>query len=327
MEITVFHKDKNGNKPTTKKYAITRLAFTKHMAVSGQNFAPRREKLLRTIGSFFYYYRYLRRGSFYSDNCFSMPPDHLYDPTEQGQFSNLAGKAIADFLSKRIDHSLFTVSYEAAMRLIEIPIKGNRPDLIAFPNQSPSIAIEAKGYQNYNVTDGNNGMSQHKKQAKSGPIKCVGQFVACVSYNLYGKEGVKCKYYDPPNDNFKDDEGLLKKELSKDYYSGLLTFLEYFRHNKIKYGNEEFYEIDFFDNEKFYEFFYNEFPPIIRHCIQDIFEFCLRKLKLILPGDIHKFAEEGIPNDLKPFIFESMEKEDVNKNIYIDYDRVGLRYD
>jgi hypothetical protein len=32
---------------------------------------------------------------------------------------NLAGKAIADFLSKRIDQSIFTVNYEAAMILME----------------------------------------------------------------------------------------------------------------------------------------------------------------------------------------------------------------
>jgi hypothetical protein len=74
----------------------------------------------------------------------------LSDPTEKGQFSNLVGKAIADFLSKRIDHSLFTVNYEAAMRLkdISLSISGKqirRPDLPAFvPNAT--FAIEAKGF-------------------------------------------------------------------------------------------------------------------------------------------------------------------------------------
>ena len=318
MEIAVSHRDKNRT-ISSKGFTLTRLAFIKHMAEAGQGFAPRAEKLLRTIGMFFHFSYYLQRGSFYSNNCFSLPPNHLYDPTEQGQFSNLAGKAIADFLSKRIDNSLFTVGYEAAMNLMKIPIKENRPDLIAFPNQSSYIAIEAKGYTVSNVTDER--MSGHKKQAQSGPIKCVGYCVACVSYNLYGHNGVQCKYYDPPNDNFKDDGGFLKKELSKDYYSGLLSFLDYFGHEKKEYGKEKFYEIQFSDFKKTPAFFHEELFEL------EQYRFCFRRLRLILPGDIHKFAEEGISDDLKPFIFESTKEKDLNRNLYIDYDRVGLRYE
>jgi hypothetical protein len=327
MKIAVSHRGKNRT-ISSKGFTLTRLAFIKHMAEAGQGFAPRAEKLLRTIGMFFHFSYYLQRGSFYSNNCFSLPPNHLYDPTEQGQFSNLAGKAIADFLSKRIDNSLFTVGYEAAMNLMKIPIKGNRPDLIAFPNQSPPIAIEAKGYQVSNVTnESNNGMSGHKKQAQSGPIKCVGYCVACVSYNLYGHNGVQCKYYDPPNDNFKDDEGFLKKELSKNYYSGLQSFLDYFKHEKKEYGKEKFYEIQFSDFKKTPAFFHEELFELEQSCIIDIYRFCFRRLWLILPGDIDKFAKEGISDDLKPFIFESTKEKDLNRNLYIDYDRVGLRYE
>ncbi len=46
----------------------------------------------------------------FNNNRFSEPP--ICDPTEQGQFSGLAGKAIADFLSKKIDGSIFTIAYE-----------------------------------------------------------------------------------------------------------------------------------------------------------------------------------------------------------------------
>ncbi len=64
-------------------------------------------------------------------------------------------------------------------------------------------------------------MTTHKNQSTTGGIP-VNFTVACVSYNLYNQ--VKCKYYDPYNDNIQFDfEGL--KELTKIYYSGLSEFL------------------------------------------------------------------------------------------------------
>ena len=327
MEITVLHKSNNNTIPLPKNFNMTKLAFVKHMAEAGQHFAPNIEKIFRIVGMFLHYSFYMQRSSFCANNCFSRPPDNIYDPTEQGQFSNLVGRAIADFLSKKIDNSMYTVSYEAAMRLMKLPIQGGMPDLIAFPHKSSYIAIEAKGFERPNVSDKTNGMVKYKTQAQSGPIKAIGRYVACVSYNLYDpKNGVKCKYYDPPNDNFKDDGGSLKKELSKGYYSGLLSFMEYFEYEENRYDNEKFYEIKFSNIRKFNKFFYDELFPLRPFCSPEIYEFCLKKLRLILPGDIRNFAKEGITDDLKPFNFEPTEKKDVYKNIYIDNDRVGLRY-
>lgn len=122
MNIPVEYKDSAGT-ISNRTFNLTRLAFAKHMAIAGQGYAPRPQKLLRTIGVFFHYGYYIQSHDFYNNNCFSEPPIQLSDPTEKGQFSNLVGKAIADFLSKRIDNSLFTVNYEAKITIKE----GQRP--------------------------------------------------------------------------------------------------------------------------------------------------------------------------------------------------------
>jgi hypothetical protein len=130
MNISVEYIDSTGAVfyPT---YYMSRLALAKHLAIAGQGYAPRPQKLMRTLGMFFHYSYYTQKASF-NNNRFSEPPTELSDPTEKGQFSNLTGKAIADFLSKRIDNSLYTVNYEAVMRLSGHLLKGQRPDLIAY---------------------------------------------------------------------------------------------------------------------------------------------------------------------------------------------------
>jgi len=203
MNIQVEYKNNVGT-VSSCLYFMTRLAFAKHLAVAGQGYAPSPKKLMRTIAMFLHYHFYLQRQDFYS-NKFSIPPVQLYDPTEKGQFSNLAGKAIADFLSKRIDGSLYTVNYEAAMKLRNMPLNVGRPDLIAYTTNS-SFAIEAKGY-----SGGCGNITTHKNQSTTGGIP-VNFTVACVSYNLYNR--VKCKYHDPYNDNIQFDFEELK-ELTK----------------------------------------------------------------------------------------------------------------
>lgn len=233
MEIQVEYQDKIGV-ITTQTHNISRIAFAKHMAFAGQAFAPSTHKIIRTFAMFFHYQLYIQRWKFDNRNCFSLPPMELSDPTEQGQFSNIAGKAIADFLSKRIDKSLITVNYEAAMRIEGIQMKGRRPDLIALSNDF-MFAIEAKGFAKNSA--GN--MDQHKNQSQAGGIP-VNFTVACVSYNLY--EEVKCKYYDPVNDNIEYNNELLAK-LTKEYYSGLLGFLnkDIFEINEIEIKGEKFF--------------------------------------------------------------------------------------
>lgn len=101
MNIQVDYIDSEGNQHN-RNFPLTRIAFVKHMAIAGQRYSPRLSKFFRTLGMFFHYSAYMQRNAFNNDR-FSEPPTALSDPTEKNQFSNLAGKALADFLSKRID--------------------------------------------------------------------------------------------------------------------------------------------------------------------------------------------------------------------------------
>lgn len=309
MNISVEYKDTTGT-ISNLIFRMTRLAFAKHLAIAGQGYAPSPQKLIRTIAMFFHYSYYLQRQAFYKHR-FSEPPIQLSDPTEKGQFSNLAGKAIADFLSKRIDNSLFTVNYEAAMRLRGMPLNVGRPDLLAF-TQNSMFAIEAKGH-----TDGSGNMTTHKNQSLTGGIP-VNFTVACISYDLY--HNVKCNYHDPFNDNIPYDNVTLSG-LTRNYYKGLSEFLDqkFFEYREIKYQGEDFYEVEL-SYRNYEKFFPDEFPfrPIWRF---DILEYY--RPRLILPKRIREYAEKGITNELKPFLFQTKEQDD---NIYIDNDRVGLQF-
>jgi len=304
MNLTVEYKDTAGS-ISNQTYSLTRIAFAKHLAIAGQGYAPRLQKLIRTIAMFFHYSNYIQREAFNNDR-FSEPPIQLSDPTEKGQFSNLAGKAITDFLSKRIDQSIFTVNYEAAMRLMGMPLNVGRPDLLAF-KQNAMFAIEAKGY-----SGGHGDMTKHKMQSQTGGIP-VNFSVACVSYNLYNN--IQCKYHEPFNKNIQYDNELLR-ELSKNYYKGLSEFLEleYFEYQKFQ--DETFYEVEL-TSRSFKKLSQDEFPfsPIWYFEILDYY-----KPRLILPEKVMEYAKHGLANETKPFIFEKQDN-----NIYIDNDRVGLQ--
>lgn len=314
MNINVEYKDTTGA-VDNRFYSMTRLAFAKHMAVAGQGYAPKPQKLLRSIGMFFHYSYYMQRQAFYNDS-FSEPPRPLSDPTEKGQFSNLAGKAIADFLSKRIGNSLYTVNYEAVMRLQGHPLLGQRPDLVAYSPTS-MFAIEAKGRHQHNP--GN--MTRHKAQAQAGPIN-VNYSVACVSYDLFNQ--VKCNYHDPYNDNIAYDNVSLQA-MTRNYYKGLAEFLDLknFGYSEFDIQGERFYEIDIFDwiAKQFEKEDFPYFPFLHwRDWREELHYF---SPKLILPASIRQFAESGITNETKPFIYEATEHNE-NSNLYIDNDRVGL---
>jgi hypothetical protein len=308
MNITVEYKDTAGT-ISNQTHNLTRIAFAKHLAIAGQGYAPRPQKLIRTIAMFFHYSNYIQRQAFNNDR-FSEPPIQLSDPTEKGQFSNLAGKAIADFLSKRIDQSIFTVNYEAAMRLRGLPLNVGRPDLLA-SKQNAMFALEAKGY-----SGGHGNMKTHKTQSQTGGIP-VNFSVACVSYNLYNN--VQCKYHDPFNDNIQYDNELLRG-LTRNYYKGLSEFLnqKFFEYREFNLQGETFYEVEL-SYRNFEKLFPDEFPfrPILHFEILDFY-----RPRLILPKKIRDYAEDGLTNETKPFVFETSEQD---YNTYIDNDRVGLR--
>jgi hypothetical protein len=306
MNIEVEYKDTAGIISNTI-YPISKLAFAKHIAIAGQGYAPKPQNFLRAIGMLFHYSYYTQRQAFNNDR-FSEPPAPLSDPTEKSQFSNLAGKAIADFLSKRINNSLYTVNYEAAMRMRRMLITGRRPDLIAY-TQNSIFAIEAKGF-----TNGYGNMVDHKNQAQTGGIP-VNFTVASVSYDLYTK--VKCKYHDPFNDNIPYDNETLRL-LTKEYYSGLAEFLnrEVFTYREAEIGGEGFYEVEL--SRRIYDKFFREnlpFWPV---------EFLhFYRLKILLPNNILELAQNGITNESKPFQYENTNE----RNIYFDNDRIGLSFD
>ncbi len=309
MNIEIDHIDSRGDQQRIN-LQLARVGFAKHMAVAGQQYAPSLSKFFRTLGMFFHYSAYIQRDAFNND-CFSEPPAAFSDPTEKNQFSNLAGKAIADFLSKRIDNSLFTVNYEAAMRILGHRIIGPRPDLIAFSPQS-MFALEAKGRSK--TYPGN--MVKHKNQSQTGPIS-VNFSVACVSYDLYNK--VKCKYYDPYNDNVPYDNTTLRAT-SRIYYSGLSEFLneKYFEINNIEIQGEPFFEVNL-SYRTMERIFNTETPPFRPFHYFELFEYY--RPTLILPNEIKIFAKDGITNEINPFNFEQSLKD----NLYVDKDRVGLR--
>ena len=303
MQIEVEYLNKYG-KILKQDYSISKLALVKHMAIAGQKYAPSSHKILKIIGMFLQFDYFLQSSSL-RNNKFSIPPNNLYDPTEKGQFSNIAGKAIADFLAKKIDNALYTVNYEAAMKMKGMPILGSRPDLLAFTGNS-TFSIEAKGYSRSSV----NNMTKHKIQSKTGGIP-VNFTVASVSYNLYNK--IKCKYHDPFNDNIKFDDKLFAS-LTKKYYSGFIDFLNFGEYKIIEFQKEKFYEIDLFSP------YFNDIHDgdFFRYQMFDFFYH--NQLKIILPKNIEEYAKNGLNRDTKPFKFDG------NKLLYIDNDRIGLKF-
>lgn len=294
----------NGIKLENRNYRMSKAAFIKHLGIVGQRYAPSMKRLIRTFGMFLHYSPFMNLYDF-NNNHFSNPHPLTYDPTEKAHFSNLAGKAIADFLSKKIDNSIYTVNYEAAMKINGLPITGKRPDLIAFTSDKKTFAIESKGYSG---SFGN--MANHKKQSQTGGIP-VDFSVACVSYDLYVK--VKCKYYDPENEKVEYDDNLVKI-LTKKYYSGLKEFTKLANEKNIKIHREHFYMIDLFD------FWRNEYTDIYWFKFYGFNKY-FKRVYLILPSKIGEYAENGISKDVEPFLFEQNEYKD---DLYIDNDRIGI---
>jgi hypothetical protein len=312
MNIQVEHIDSSGI-THSKIFSMSRLAFIKHLAIAGQEYTPQPQKFFRSVGMFLHYSYYIQRQTF-KNNRFSEPPVELSDPTAKEQFSNLAGKAIADFLSKQIDGSLFTVSYEEVMRLQGQTPSESVPGLVAY-TPTAMIAIEAKGSTQNNA--GN--MATHKTQAQ-GPVK-VNFSVACVSYDLFNQ--VTCNYHDSFNGNVPYDNDTLRAA-TKNYYSDLSGFLDlnYLDINELEYQGEKFYSIglSLLNYEKRFS---KEFPFLPRFWFFDVFEHY--RPRLILPRNIKDLAQAGLSNESKPFILETSIDDNSSTNTYIDRDRVGLQ--
>lgn len=303
MNINVEYKDRNGQ-VQNKTERISILAFVKHMALAGQGFIPSLRKFRRTIGMFLRFSDYLDYNAF-NLSYFSTPPSSLSDPTEKAQFSNTVGRAIADYLAKKLSQAQITFNYEAMMRLQGIKIQGSRPDLIAY-SHNQKFAIEAKGYSDSSIS--NRLMSRIKNQSSAGPIS-VDFSIASVAYNLYSS--VRVKYHDPDNGEPYHDNLLHK--LSIEYYSGVLEYLneEIFSIKKELIGEEE-YNILSMRESIFYKL--NLLDTILLP-----FPICIYspEFSILISENVKRYAKEGFDNSKMNPIDED--------NIYIDTDGIGLR--
>lgn len=309
MKLPVEYVDNTG-KIHQQNYNMSRAAFIKHMAVAGQRYRITPSKFIRMVGMFMLYSGYIRLNAF-NNNRFSTPPIELSDPTETGQFSNLAGKAIADFLSKRIDRSLYTVNYEAALRIKGKPISGERPDLIAY-TKTKVFSIEAKGRSANSPGD----MIEYKEQSKSGTIS-VDFSVACISYNLFNN--IRCKYHDPVVEGVPFDSDALVN-LTRDYYGGLAEFMDskWFLPERIRLGGRDYYRIRFR-------------PRAIRQWLEEsplaVYILYTRlgysAPQLILPLDIERLAETGLDDEQRRREVDAS----ISEQYYIDNDRIGIMWE
>ncbi len=237
MNIDIQYIDQAGNL-YKRVESVNTIGLVKHIAIAGQGYLPSIKYYTKTFGIFCHYIEYLNSTSL-NDSQFSFPPPERRDPTEKGQFSNLAGKGIGDFLSKRLSGAKVTHNYEAAMTVAGIPISGNRPDLYCIGNNF-QFALEAKGFSAATISAKE--MLSHKGQAQSGSLP-VNFSVASVSYNLY--ELVRCKYHDPFNDNIQYNAAV-NRELNRIYYTGIFEYLnfDYFRIVEGEIHNKHCFFID-----------------------------------------------------------------------------------
>lgn len=234
MKIIVEHKDQQGQLDTPV-LSMSLPAFLKHAAIAGQG--PRfgiLPSLARGLGVLMFYGRYIDTSGWTGLNGFRKSIFRFSDPTEQGDFSTLVGKAVADYLAKRLLGAKFTHTYEAALREKEHKISGARPDFYC-TTPTQQFSMEAKGYSVRTVSEAE--MAKHKAQSQSGSIP-VNFSVASVAYNIY--ENLHCKFYDPVTEGTEFSFGE-NNELAKQYYRNLHEGLSaYLAPDSIKYDGRQF---------------------------------------------------------------------------------------
>ena len=273
----------------TQTYRISLAALIKHLGCVAQGRRSTFFKLKKAFGAMLYYSDYL----FPAKTCFSVPSNNMGDPTEKSQFSNNAGLAIADFLSKKINHAKFTIHYEAAMAQNNIAIHSSRPDLIAYCPHNICLAIEAKGLSDSSVSLAE--LNKHKNQSRNiHPQLGITNSYASVAYNLYKRP--KVYYIDPEFPNTFDNRTTLK-DLSMKFYQNIMDETGYLNKKSCISG------------------FYKVLLPN-----EDI-DFYSKKIFLVLPEKIKDFAQNGL-NDYPIFEQKNI---DEDSNFYIDNDYIGIQ--
>jgi len=210
MKLNVEQLDAAGIHSQTV-FHITLPAFLKHFSMVGRGRRRLLASITRMLSSAFLYADYIPWLSFRTALGFNQAPTERYDLHEKGTFSGLVGKAIADFLAKRIDNVVYSVPYESEMIKKGISVQGQRPDLICITANGEKLAVEAKGYCKSKILE--NEMRRHKAQSSSGPIN-VNRSIAAVSFNIY--EDICVKYHDPNSEDKYD--GRDTKDITKEFY-------------------------------------------------------------------------------------------------------------
>jgi len=294
MNLTVDYLGNNGIREQQIHY-LTRIGFVKHLTIADQRFAPSLKNLIKTFAKVFQYSPFLKNESF-GANGFVLPQNIYFDPFLRSTFYNYAGMAIADFLSKRIGQSILTILYrDPRIRPSLYP-----KILMCFSNQY-AFAINTNSNPNINLVEG-----IFPQNLNDQNFLNLNYIVSTSTYNLIAQ--VQSNYHCTWLNDLMYDTILLRN-LSSKYYEGFLEFLnnKNFIRRVIQVQNEEFYEVDILSDK-------NIFDP-------DCFQFHC-PLKLILPFNLREMAEQGIPKEIKPFVFVPSKKEE--EKIYIDYDRIGL---
>ena len=282
MKLNISHLDITGNL-NDEVVDISYPAFIKHMAFCGLGVNNSILKSLRYTG---YYFEYL---SYWSSQCFRLPPVIYFDPTEKGQISNKIGKAFSDFLAKKYYKARFTHNYEHAMVRAGFPLKGSRPDFYC-DTLSKQFAIEAKGSSSPLISK--NKMDKVKIQSQKGPLP-VNFSIASVSYNLYHSPSIN--FWDPEMPDTPYNE-VINAQLRHIYYKSIIDLIEMSGIERVNSNIHGYYEYDF----------------------QSLNELLPHKITLLLHNRIaaNEWGDCSFLHEI----------ESVNEgNIYIDLDGIGIK--
>lgn len=151
---------------------------------------------LRSTGFYLYYFDYFP-SNFDNSNGFVDPK---IDPTEKAHFSNVVGRAFADYLAKRLLNVSYSENYE---HVTGDTGSLSRPDLISTSHNRDTFAIEAKGYTQ-KIGTGSILVEEAKNQAGNGTYSTTYEVASITSY-IY--DSLKVIFKDPNGD---------EKKLSKD---------------------------------------------------------------------------------------------------------------
>jgi hypothetical protein len=293
MKIEVDYLDRAGTSSSVP-INMSLPCFLKHAALAGRaNHLGFAAGVVRALGILMANHEYFSFKLPIGWLGFSPLPPYMFDPTELGDFSTIAGRAVGDYLGKNLLKAKLSHSYEAVMHMLGYQMKGPRPDFYCVTDNE-QFALEAKGYSKSSF--GPSAMAVRKAQACSGPVPVHFAF-ASVTYNLYG--AVKCKFHDPvvPDAEFNRR---LNGALAFNYYESLyqqLTVLG--RPEQTRFNNREYlsYDLD---------------PRYFRHYVQ--------RIRLILPMDVQRQLS---PNQYLELRHEQYDSE--RESVYIDSDGVGIQ--